>query len=382
MNMKTGSSAMNFREENRISAGRRFFYRFHIDLPLLVGILLLSAMGMVVLYSAGGQDIALINRQVIRLSLALIIMIIIAQINPATLKFWAPWLFAIGLTMLIAVLLFGEVGKGAQRWLNLGFFRFQPSELMKIAVPVMTAWYLAEAALPPRGSRLLFAAIIVIVPTLLIAKQPDLGTSLLIASSGIFVLLLSGLRTKLIVSVLALVAASAPIFWNYLLHGYQRQRILTFLNPESDPLGSGYHIIQSTIAIGSGGLYGKGWLNGTQSHLDFLPERSTDFIFAVFSEEFGFLGILLLLAIYIAIITRGIMIAVNAQDSFSRLVAGSITLTFFVYVFVNIGMVSGILPVVGVPLPLISYGGTSMVTIMAAFGILMSIQTHRKLVSA
>jgi len=382
MSMKTGSSAMNFREENRISAGRRFFYRFHVDLPLLIGILLLSAMGMVVLYSAGGQDIALINRQVIRLSLALIIMLIIAQINPATLKFWAPWLFAIGLTMLIAVLLFGEVGKGAQRWLNLGFFRFQPSELMKIAVPIMTAWYLAEAALPPRGSRLLFAAIIVIVPTLLIAKQPDLGTSLLIASSGIFVLLLSGLRLKLILSVLALVAASAPVFWNYLLHGYQRQRILTFLNPESDPLGSGYHIIQSTIAIGSGGLYGKGWLNGTQSHLDFLPERSTDFIFAVFSEEFGFLGILLLLAVYIAIITRGIMIAVNAQDSFSRLVAGSITLTFFVYVFVNIGMVSGILPVVGVPLPLISYGGTSMVTIMAAFGILMSIQTHRKLVSA
>lgn len=382
MNMKTGSSAMNFREENRINAGRRFFYRFHIDLPLLIGILLLSAMGMVVLYSAGGQDIALINRQVIRLSLALVVMLIIAQINPGTLKFWAPWLFAIGLAMLIAVLLFGEVGKGAQRWLNLGFFRFQPSELMKIAVPVMTAWYLAEAPLPPRGSRLLLATVIVIVPTLLIAKQPDLGTSLLIASSGFFVLLLSGLRLKLILSVLALMAASAPIFWNYLLHGYQRQRILTFLNPESDPLGSGYHIIQSTIAIGSGGLYGKGWLNGTQSHLDFLPERSTDFIFAVFSEEFGFLGILLLLAIYIAIITRGIMIAVNAQDSFSRLVAGSITLTFFVYVFVNIGMVSGILPVVGVPLPLISYGGTSMVTIMAAFGILMSIQTHRKLVSA
>ena len=382
MNMKTGSSAMNFREENRINAGRRFFYRFHIDLPLLIGILLLSAMGMVVLYSAGGQDLALINRQVIRLSLALLVMLVIAQINPGTLKFWAPWLFAIGLTMLIAVLLFGEMGKGAQRWLNLGFFRFQPSELMKIAVPLMTAWYLAEAALPPRGSRLLFATIIVIVPTLLIAKQPDLGTSLLIASSGVFVLLLSGLRFKLILGVLALMAASAPIFWNYLLHGYQRQRILTFLNPESDPLGSGYHIIQSTIAIGSGGLYGKGWLNGTQSHLDFLPERSTDFIFAVFSEEFGFLGILLLLAIYIAIITRGIMIAVNAQDSFSRLVAGSITLTFFVYVFVNIGMVSGILPVVGVPLPLISYGGTSMVTIMAAFGILMSIQTHRKLVSA
>ena len=285
------------------------------------------------------------------------------------------------LIMLIAVLLVGTKALGAQRWLNLGLFRFQPSELMKIAVPVMAAWYLAEAPLPPRRGRLIIATIIVIVPTLLIAKQPDLGTSLLIASSGFFVLLLAGLGWKLIFSVIVLMAASAPVFWNYLLHDYQRQRILTFINPETDPLGSGYHIIQSTIAIGSGGLYGKGWLNGTQSHLDFLPERSTDFVFAVFSEEFGFLGILLLLAVYIAVISRGIVIAVNAQDTFSRLVAGSLTLTFFVYVFVNIGMVSGILPVVGLPLPLISYGGTSMVTIMAAFGILMSIQTHRKLVS-
>ena len=373
---------MNFKEENRINSGRRLFYRIHIDLPLLIGITILAAMGMGVLYSAGGQDIDLLNRQMIRLSIAFIVMLLIAQINPSTLKFWAPWLFAIGLLMLIAVLLFGEIGKGAQRWLNLGVFRFQPSELMKIAVPIMTAWYLAEAPLPPRGIRLFVATLIVMVPTLLIAKQPDLGTSLLIASSGFFVLLLSGLRLKLILGVITLMAASAPIFWNYLLHGYQRQRILTFLNPETDPLGSGYHIIQSTIAIGSGGLYGKGWLNGTQSHLDFLPEQSTDFIFAVFSEEFGFLGILLLLAVYISVITRGIIIAVNAQDTFSRLVAGSITLTFFVYVFVNIGMVSGILPVVGVPLPLISYGGTSMVTLMAAFGILMSIQTHRKLISA
>jgi len=305
-------------------------------------------------------------------------------------------MFGIGLLMLIAVLVFGEVGKGAQRWLNLGLFRFQPSELMKIAVPVMAAWYISEAPLPPRRGRLFIATVIVIVPTLLIAKQPDLGTSLLIASSGFFVLLLAGLGWKLILGVITLMAASAPVFWNYLLHDYQRQRILTFINPETDPLGSGYHIIQSTIAIGSGGVYGKGWLNGTQSHLDFLPERSTDFVFAVFSEEFGFLGILLLLAIYIAVISRGIVIAVNAQDTFSRLVAGSLTLTFFVYVFVNIGMVSGILPyvfvnigmvsgilpVVGLPLPLISYGGTSMVTIMAAFGVLMSIQTHRKLVGS
>jgi len=382
MNWQTSSSSTNFREENRISAGRRFFYRFHIDLPLWIGIILLSAMGMVVLYSAGDKSVELLNRQFVRLFIAFIVMLAIAQINPATLKHWAPWMFGIGLLMLVAVLLLGEVGKGAQRWLNLGLFRFQPSELMKIAVPIMTAWYLSETPLPPRRSRLIVATFIVIVPTLLIAKQPDLGTALLIASSGFFVLLLAGLGWKLIVSVIVLMAASAPIFWNYLLHDYQRQRILTFINPETDPLGAGYHIIQSTIAIGSGGLYGKGWLNGTQSHLDFLPERSTDFIFAVFSEEFGFLGTLILLAVYIAVISRGIIIAVNAQDTFSRLLAGSLTLTFFVYVFVNIGMVSGILPVVGLPLPLISYGGTSMVTIMAAFGILMSIQTHRKLVSA
>ena len=382
MNPQSGMSSMDFREDNRLGTGRRLLYRFHIDLPLWVGIMLLAAMGMVVLYSAGDQSIELLNRQFIRLFIAFIVMIAVAQIHPNTLKRWAPWMFGIGLLMLIAVLGFGDVGKGAQRWLNLGLFRFQPSELMKIAVPVMAAWYLADTPLPPRRGRLFIATIIVIVPTLLIAKQPDLGTSLLIASSGFFVLLLAGLGWKLILGVITLMAASAPLFWNYLLHDYQRQRILTFLNPETDPLGSGYHIIQSTIAIGSGGIYGKGWLNGTQSHLDFLPERSTDFVFAVFSEEFGFLGILLLLALYIAVIIRGIIIATKAQDTFSRLVAGSLTLTFFVYVFVNIGMVSGILPVVGLPLPLISYGGTSMVTIMAAFGILMSIQTHRRLVSA
>lgn len=375
-------SDMDFRDENRISAGRRLLFRLHIDLPLWIGIMLLSAIGLVVLYSAGDKSMELLNRQMLRLFLAFLVMFAIAQVNPTTLKHWAPWLFAIGLLMLMAVLTLGDVGKGAQRWLNLGLFSFQPSELMKIAVPLMTAWYLAEAPLPPRFSRVFIATIIVIVPTLLIAKQPDLGTAILIASSGFFVLLFAGLHWRIIFSVIALMAASTPVFWNYLLHDYQRQRILTFLNPETDPLGSGYHIIQSTIAIGSGGVYGKGWLNGTQSHLDFLPERSTDFVFAVFSEEFGFLGILVLLSLYVAIISRGLIIAVNAQDTFSRLAAGSLTLTFFVYVFVNIGMVSGVLPVVGLPLPLISYGGTSMVTIMAAFGILMSIQTHRKLVSS
>jgi rod shape determining protein RodA len=235
--------------------------------------------------------------------------------------------------------------------------------------------------LPPRRLQLLTALTILVIPTLLVAKQPDLGTALLIASSGIFVLLLAGLQWKLIFGSLLVLVASTPLAWNYLLHDYQRQRVLTFLNPENDPLGAGYHIIQSTIAIGSGGLYGKGWLNGTQSHLDFLPERSTDFIFAVFGEEFGFLGILLLLVIYGVIIVRGLIIANQAQDTFTRLLAGSLVLTFFVYIFVNIGMVSGILPVVGVPLPLISYGGTSMVTLLSGFGILMSIQTHRRLIA-
>ena len=370
-----------YADENRRSAGMRILRRFHIDLYLLIYLLMLVGMGLFVLYSAGDQNMELITRQGVRLFIAFIVMFAIAQFNPATIRFWAPWLFAIGLIMLVAVLVFGEVGKGAQRWLDLGFVRFQPSEIMKIAVPMMLAWYLAEAALPPRGMRLILALIILVVPTLLVAKQPDLGTSILIASSGIFVLLLSGIRWRLVFTVFTLLAISAPLVWNYLLHDYQRNRILTFINPQNDPLGAGYHIIQSTIAIGSGGLYGKGWLDGTQSHLDFLPERSTDFIYAVYAEEFGFLGTLLLLGINLFIISRGLMITSQAQDTFSRLLGGSLTLTFFVYVFVNIGMVSGLLPVVGVPLPLISYGGTSMVTLMAAFGILMSIHTHRKLIS-
>jgi len=282
--------------------------------------------------------------------------------------------------LLIAVLLFGDVAQGAQRWIRVGPLNFQPSEMLKICVPMMVAYYIGGRALPPSFMRVLVAGVLVAVPTLLIARQPDLGTALLIACSGIFVLLLGGISVRLIAACTIVASASAPVMW-YLMHDYQRQRVLTFLNPEQDPLGAGYHIIQSKIAIGSGGTYGKGWLNGTQSQLDFLPERSTDFIFAVFSEEFGLSGVLVLIASYLAVVFRGLFIASQAQDSYARLLAGSLVLTFFVYVFVNIGMVSGLLPVVGLPLPLLSYGGTSLVTVMAAFGILMSVHTHRRLIS-
>lgn len=357
---------------------RSLFEQLHIDLPLLIGLMLISAYGLVVLYSAGNENNALMVRQLIRITLAYVALIAVAQIPPTLLRRWTPWIYAAGVILLLGVLFFGETSKGAQRWLDLGLFRFQPSELVKLAVPLMVAWYLAEKSLPPSPLRLLMAALILLVPALLIFKQPDLGTAILVASAGIFVLFLAGLYWKLIIGGIIALAASAPVLW-YVLKDYQKQRILTFMNPEADPLGDGYHIIQSKIAIGSGGLYGKGWLNGTQAQLEFLPERSTDFIFAVIAEEFGLAGILLLLVLYLFVIFRGISIAIRAQDTFGRLVAGALTLTFFVYIFVNIGMVTGLLPVVGVPLPLISYGGTSMVTLIASFGILMSIQTHRKL---
>ena len=353
---------------------------FHIDLPLLVGLLLLSGFGLIVLYSASGENIDQVERQAVRIVLALAIMLAIAQVNPATLRRWSPWLYGVGLVMLIAVLVFGEVGKGAQRWLDLGIVRFQPSEMVKLAVPLMVAWYLAEKRLPPSWQRLTAAALMITVPVLLIAKQPDLGTSLLVACAGIFVLFLAGISWRLIGGLVVAGAAAAPVAW-YLMRDYQRQRVLTFLDPEKDPLGAGYHIIQSKIAIGSGGLYGKGWLNGTQSQLDFLPERHTDFIFAVLSEEFGLIGVLALLSLYLFVIARGLYIATRAQDTFARLLAGSLTLVFFVYLFVNTGMVTGLLPVVGVPLPLVSYGGTSLVTLMAGFGMLMSIHTHRRLLT-
>lgn len=350
----------------------------HLDLPLLTGLLLLAGIGLVILFSAGGQDMDLIQRQALRLGIAFGALAMLAQIHPDDLRRWSPWLFLIGIAMLIAVILFGESGKGAQRWLDLGLFQFQPSEMLKLTLPMVIAWYLAEKRLPPSSSRVLVAGVTTLLPVLLIAKQPDLGTALLVASAGIFALFLAGISWRLITLLGVLMAALGPAVW-FLMRDYQRQRVLTFINPENDPLGAGYHIIQSKIAIGSGGIGGKGWLNGTQSHLEFLPERHTDFIFAVISEEFGLVGVLALLGLYLFIILRGLFIASRAQDTYSRLLSGSLTLVFFVYLFVNTGMVTGLLPVVGVPLPLISYGGTSLVTILAGFGILMSIHTHRKL---
>ncbi len=350
----------------------------HLDVPLLLCLLTLAVISLFVLYSASGQDIDIIWRQSLRLGIGFAIMLALAQLNPAPIKRWTPWIFGLGIILLLAVLFFGETGKGAQRWLDLGLFRFQPSEMMKLAVPMMVAWYLSDHSLPPQPRRLMSASLVIIAPTLLIAKQPDLGTAVLVAGAGIFVLLFAGISWRLVFSFGAFMAACAPVLWHF-MHDYQKQRVLTFINPEQDPLGAGYHIIQSKIAIGSGGLYGKGWLNGTQSQLNFLPERSTDFIFAAYAEEFGLFGILALLTVYLLIIMRCLLIAAQAQDTYTRLLGGGLIMTFFIYIFVNIGMVTGLLPVVGLPLPLISYGGTSMVTLMAGFGILMSIHTHRKL---
>ncbi len=370
-----------FASRHEDASRRGWQHRLHLDAQLLFSLIGLSALGLVVLYSAGGGDIELVERQLIRLGVAFASLFAMAQVPPRLLLRMTPWAFMVGVLFLVAVLLGGESSGGAQRWLNLYIVRFQPSEIMKLAVPMMVAWYLAEARLPPNSWQLLTAAVLIAVPMLMIAKQPDLGTALLIASSGFFVVFLAGLQWRLLGFFAVLVTAAAPAIWHF-MHDYQRQRVITLLNPESDPLGSGYHIIQSKIAIGSGGLYGKGWMNGTQSQLDFLPERSTDFIFAVLGEEFGLLGILVLFTFYIFIVVRGIVISIQAQDTYTRLLAGSLSMTFCVYFMINTGMVTGLLPVVGLPLPLISYGGTSIVTLMAGFGILMSIQTHRKLLAA
>lgn len=356
--------------------------RLHLDTLLLLGLLIMSSIGLVVLYSSGNQNLGLIYKQLVRMGIAFTIMIAIARIHPDRLLRWAPWFYGAGIILLLAVLVVGTKSKGAQRWLNFGLFRFQPSEIMKLAVPMMVSYYYSRKNLPPSFKQIIVGSLIILIPTGLIAKQPDLGTSLLIASSGFFAIYFAGISWKLLLSATGALAAAAPAFWMFFMHEYQKQRVLTFLDPEKDPRGTGYHIIQSKIAIGSGGTYGKGWLNGTQSQLDFLPERSTDFIFSAFSEEFGLIGICILLLIYFLIIVRGLYIAAQAQDTFARLLCGSLMLTFFVYIFVNIGMVSGLLPVVGLPLPLVSYGGTSMVTIMAGFGIMMSIHTHRKLYSS
>jgi len=360
---------------------QQWLQQLHMDFPLLAGLMILAITSLFVLYSASGQDIAEVQKQGSRMAFGFFIMLFLAQLTPQMLQRWTPVLFVIGLILLTLVLVVGVQVKGAQRWLDLYFFRFQPSELLKLVTPMALAWYLADAALPPRPLKLFTSLILLALPVVLVAVEPDLGTSLLIASAGIFVLFLAGLRWRYILGAGVLLTAFAWPIWQYILRDYQKARVLTFLNPEKDALGAGYHIIQSKIAIGSGGLYGKGWLNGTQSQLDFLPERHTDFIFSVYSEEFGLIGAILLILLYLFLIFRGLYIATQAQDSFSRLLGGSISLTFFVYVFVNMGMVSGLLPVVGVPLPLISYGGTSIVTLLAGFGMLMSIHTHRKMLS-
>lgn len=352
----------------------------HIDGFLMGGLAMAILTCFAVLYSASGQSMDRIMAQGVNLMVALSIMWVVANIPPQHLERASLPLFLLGLVLLVGVALFGEISKGARRWLDLGVVRIQPSEIMKIAVPMMLAWYFSKREETPKLWDHAIAAIMLGIPVILIMKQPDLGTSLMIAASGFYVLFLAGLSWKLLIGAGVVIGAGAPIFWT-LLHDYQRRRIEILFDPYQDPLGAGYHTIQSSIALGSGGIGGKGWLKGTQSQLDFLPERTTDFIFAVFGEEFGLVGNLLLLLLFTVIIARGMWIAAHAQNTFSRLLAGSITLTFFTYAFVNIGMVSGILPVVGVPLPLISYGGTSLVTLLLGFGILMSIQTHKKLVT-
>ena len=369
------------RTRRTITGAARVLFELRIDGPLVAGLSLIAAFGLVVLYSASGQSLPTVLRTVARLLLGAIAMLLLARINPNFLRRSTPWIYVAGCLLLLVVAAIGHVGMGAQRWLNLGLFRFQPSELMKLAVPMMCAWYLHERPLPPSVTSLAAMGVVILVPVALVAVQPDLGTAALIAIGGALVIVLAGLRVRVMLGLLALAAAAAWFGWSF-MHDYQRKRVLTFLNPQTDPLGAGYHIIQSQIAIGSGGVFGKGWMNGSQAQLEFLPERSTDFIFAVIGEEFGLLGLLLLLLLYAFVVGRAIYLATQTQDTFARLLAGSLALTFFVYVFINAGMVTGLLPVVGVPLPLVSYGGSSVVTLLAGFGILMALYSRRKLIGS
>jgi len=356
-------------------AGRRSA-RIHVDPWLLLLLLVVLGYGLTVLWSAADQSLSVLRSQCMRVALALALMLVAAQVPPRTYQRWTPVVYLVGCVLLLAVIPFGVEVNGSKRWLELpGLPRFQPSELMKMAVPMMVAWYLCERPLPPGIRDVAIAGTVIAVPAALIVVEPDLGTSILVAAAGAAVVVLAGLRWRWIATALAAAGVAAPGLW-LLLQDYQRQRILTLFDPERDPLGAGWNIIQSTTAIGSGGVWGKGLLQGTQSHLDFLPEASTDFIIAVLAEEFGFVGVVALIALYGLIIARGMTIASQSPQPFARLVAGGLTCTFFVYVFVNIAMVSGLLPVVGVPLPLVSYGGTSMLTLLGGFGILMSIYGH------
>ena len=353
--------------------------RLHIDIPLLFLLLLLTVFGIAVLYSASGQEWPMVKRQIIYFIVAYMAMFFVAQFSLQWIRQYA-WLFYVGtVALLIAVKFLGININGATRWLDFpGLPRFQPSELAKLALPLMIAAYLSKRTLPPGLKHVFWSLVIMAVPVLLILTQPDLGTSLVVAASGLLVLFLSGLSWWYITTAVVGALATMPLMWFYVLEEYQKGRIRTLFNPEADKWGAGWNIIQSTTAIGSGGLQGKGWLLGTQSQLDFLPESHTDFIVAVLSEEFGFIGFISLLMLYLLIVIRGVMISWQAQDMFGRLLAGSITLIFFVYIFVNIGMVGGLLPVVGLPLPFISYGGTALISLAAGFGLLMAVSTQQK----
>ena len=370
------------RTRRTLTAGGRTLRALGLDGPLTGVLAIIVCIGILVVYSASGQNLKMVEHHLANIAIAVAALVALARLaTPQYLRLFAPIAYVIGILLLLVVAVTGHIGKGAQRWLDIGFIRFQPSEIMKLAVPMMCAWYMHERPLPPTFKDLVVMGLMIAVPTALIVVQPDLGTALLIAASGLIVMLLAGMHFRIILISLPLLAGAAWGAWHF-IHDYQRQRILTFLNPETDPLGAGYHIIQSQIAIGSGGIFGKGYMNGSQAQLEFLPERSTDFIFAVIGEEFGLLGQLLILCLYGVVIGRALYLAMQGQDTFSRLTGGAIALSFFVYVFVNSGMVSGILPVVGVPLPMISYGGTSMVTLLAGFGILMSLHSHRKLIGS
>ena len=353
--------------------------KFHLDIPTILLLLMICAYGLLILYSAVGQQTGPIVNQLIKIGVAFGVMIVMAQISPIFYLRIAPWLFGIGILLLVAVLFVGTTVNGSQRWLRIpGVLNFQPSELMKLVIPMMLASYFHDRHLPPLRRHVFWACVMIIIPVLLIARQPDLGTSLLIGASGLLVLLLAGISWRYVFGAIFAGLMAAPALW-YVMRDYQRTRVMILLDPERDPLGAGWNIIQSKTAIGSGGLFGKGLFQGTQSHLDFLPESQTDFIVAVLAEELGLVGVTLLLILYILLVGRGVIIAIQAQDTFGRLLVGTITFTFFVYVFVNIGMVSGILPVVGVPLPLVSHGGTAILTLFAGFGIIMSVHTHRRI---
>lgn len=357
------------------------WHKLHIDLLLLSVLMLLLLYSVLVVWSASGQDIGIMERKITQIIIGLLVMLVIAQVPPRVYEALAPYLYILCMFLLMLVDIFGQISKGAQRWLDLGFIRFQPAEIAKIVVPLMVANLVNRNSYPPSRKNTTIALVLILLPVLLVAAQPDLGTAILIATSGLFVLCLSGISGKRIAVVTLLMIAFIPVLWFFFMHDYQRYRIIMMLDPETDPLGAGYHIIQAKIAIGSGGLSGKGWLHGTQSQLDFLPESYTDFIFAVLGEELGLMGILMLLALYFGVIIRGMAIAARAKNTFGQIISGDLMLMLFIYIFVNIGMVSGILPVVGVPLPLISYGGSALIMLMSGFGIVMSIHTHRNMMS-